>query len=409
MAPHPMLSALGRNKAGAMLIALQIAVTLAILCNAVYIIRQRLADAARPSGADEADDFVMVNLWVGNPPDVPSLIRADVAALRAIPSVADAYMTQGWPFNNGEMASGITLRPELPRSAKRTAIYFGDEHAMHTLGFTLAAGRNFSAADTSDFDGRTTLRAVSGMLVTRSLANQLAPDGKVLGHVAQLMLPNPIRGPIVGVIDTLQAPDVHAAGGSAVADNSVVLPLRFMAPGGVGYIVRTRPGRLAEAMRAAPAALASVSRQRVLREEYSLADGRRATYSGDRTLALMLAMVCMLLLAVTALGIIGMTSYWVAQRRRQIGIRRALGATRAEILRYFQVENVLISGVGIAAGVILALGGNLWIVKSFALGRMPYSYLVSGVAAMFALGQLAVLWPALRAASVPPTVATRSA
>jgi putative ABC transport system permease protein len=137
------------------------------------------------------------------------------------------------------------------------------------------------------------------MLVTRSLADQLAPDGQVLGRVAQLMLPNPIRGPIIGIIKTLQAPDVHSAGGSMVADNSVVLPVRFMAPGGVGYIVRTHPGRLAEAMKAAPAALASVSRQRVLREEYSLAEGRRATYSGDRTLALMLTLVCLLLLAVT--------------------------------------------------------------------------------------------------------------
>jgi putative ABC transport system permease protein len=104
-----------------------------------------------------------------------------------------------------------------------------------------------------------------------------------------------------------------------------------------------------------------------------------------------------------------MTSYWVTQRRRQIGIRRALGATRTEILRYFQAENLLISGAGVAAGVTLGLGGNLWIVKSFALERMPYLYLVGGAAAMLVLGQLAVLWPALRAARVPPTVATRTA
>lgn len=408
MALHPLLSALRRNRAGAVLIALQMAMTLAILCNAIYIIHERLANAARPSGADEADDFVLVNLWVGSPADLPARVRSDVAALRAIPAVADAFMTQDWPFNNGEAAAGITLKPDQPRSARRTAIYFGDDHAMDTLGFTLSAGRNFSAADVADFDGRTTLPPASGILVTRALANQLAPGGEVLGHVAQL-IPVPVRAPIIGIIDTLQAPDVHAAGGSTVAENSVVLPYRFMAPGGVGYIVRARPGRLAEAMKAAPAALASVSRQRVLREEYSLSEGRRATYSGDRTLALMMTLVCLLLLAVTALGIIGMTSYWVSQRRRQIGIRRALGATRAEILHHFQTENLLISAAGIAGGVVLAIVGNVWIVRSFAMERLPYVYLVAGVAAMFGLGQMSVLWPALRAASVPPAVATRTA
>jgi putative ABC transport system permease protein len=192
-----------------------------------------------------------------------------------------------------------------------------------------------------------------------------------------------------------------------VAENSIVLPFRMMVTGGVGYIVRARPGRLAEAMRAAPIALAGVSRQRVLRQEYSFAEGRRATYSADRTLALMLTLVCLLLLAVTALGIVGMTSYWVSQRQRQIGIRRALGASRAEILRYFQTENLLISGVGVLGGVALALAGNFWIVRSFAMQRLPDEYLLVGVAAMLALGQLAVLWPALRAAGVPPATATR--
>jgi len=68
--------------------------------------------------------------------------------------------------------------------------------------------------------------------------------------------------------------------------------------------------------------------------------------------------VCLALLIVTALGITGLASFWVAQRRKQIGIRRALGATRGDILRYFQSENFLIVTFGIALGIVLAFAIN---------------------------------------------------
>jgi putative ABC transport system permease protein len=110
---------------------------------------------------------------------------------------------------------------------------------------------------------------------------------------------------------------------------------------------------------------------------------------------------------VTAFGIVGLTSYWVAQRRRQIGIRRALGATRRAIIRYFQTENLLIAAAGAAAGVALAAAVNLWMVNSFEMQRLNTAYAVVGAIVVLLLGQAAVLWPALRAASVPPALATR--
>jgi putative ABC transport system permease protein len=401
-----MLSALHRNKGGAALIALQLAVTLAILCNALFIVQQHLAKTARPSGVDEADVFTIVNQWLGNPSHLRSSIQADVAALRAMPAVKDAYESNSQPLLQfGNEFWGITLHPDQPRSMKMAAVYFGDQDAMDTLGFKLSAGHGFSAADITDFEGLNHKPTISGVLVTRALARQLAPDGQVLGHIASLW-PTAISGPIVGIIDTLQVPPVNLVGNEA-AEDSIVLPYRYLAPIHI-YIVRAKPGELAQAMKAAQAVLARVSRQRVLIKVQSLADARRAIYRGDRTLARILTVVCVALLAVTAFGIVGLTSYWVSQRWRQIGIRRALGATRLTIMQHFHAENILISASGIAVGVALAVAANLWIVRSFAMGRLPISYLIIGVVAMLALAQLAVLWPALRAASVPPAVATRS-
>jgi putative ABC transport system permease protein len=117
--------------------------------------------------------------------------------------------------------------------------------------------------------------------------------------------------------------------------------------------------------------------------------------------------VCVALLLVTGFGIVGLTSYWVAQRRRQIGIRRALGASRQAIVRYFQMENLLIAASGTALGIALAIAANLWMVSSFEMQRLNPLYAFVGALAVLGLGQLAVLWPALRAASIPPALATR--
>jgi putative ABC transport system permease protein len=113
-------------------------------------------------------------------------------------------------------------------------------------------------------------------------------------------------------------------------------------------------------------------------------------------------------LVVTALGIVGLASFWVQQRRRQIGIRRALGATRGRILRYFQVENFLIVGAGVGVGMAFAYAINAWLIAHYELPRLPLGYLPLGAAMMWLLGQLAVLTPALRAARMSPAMATRT-
>jgi putative ABC transport system permease protein len=175
------------------------------------------------------------------------------------------------------------------------------------------------------------------------------------------------------------------------------------------YVVRAKPQHLASAMRAAQARLFELRAARILRKVGTFAEWRERDYRDDRGLATILAIVCAALVAVTAFGIVGLTSYWVAQRRRQIGIRRALGATRSAIVRHFQTENLLIAGAGAVLGVGLAVVINIWMIKSFEMARLDPTYAVLGAAAVVLLGQLATLWPALRAAAIAPALATRGA
>ncbi|MEO8779875.1 MAG: FtsX-like permease family protein, partial [Rhodanobacter sp.] len=131
-------------------------------------------------------------------------------------------------------------------------------------------------------------------------------------------------------------------------------------------------------------------------------------YALDLFMVQVLSVICVILLVITGVGMAGLTSFWVNQRHKQIGVRRALGARKVDILRYFQIENLLIAGGGCVVGVLLALGINLALLRAFSMDRMPLWYVIAGVAGVLVLGQLAVFMPARRASNVPPVVATRS-
>lgn len=105
---------------------------------------------------------------------------------------------------------------------------------------------------------------------------------------------------------------------------------------------------------------------------------------------------------------VGLSSFRVSQRRRQIGVRRALGATRGDILGHFQTGNFLIVSGGVLLGCVLGVLAKLALMREYALPRMPWWLLLLGAALLWMLGQLAVLGSARRAAAVPPVEATRS-
>lgn len=140
----------------------------------------------------------------------------------------------------------------------------------------------------------------------------------------------------------------------------------------------------------------------------TLAQARERGYATDRSVSLLMSVLSALLLLATAGGIVGLSSFWVSQRRRQIGIRRSLGASAGDILRYFHAENFLIVSGGIVLGTVLAVLANLGLMQRYELPRIPLYAPMLGALVLWLLGQLAVWGPARSAARVPPVVATRA-
>ena len=137
-------------------------------------------------------------------------------------------------------------------------------------------------------------------------------------------------------------------------------------------------------------------------------DNRKERYRADMALAWMLIAVSVLLVLVTLSGIVGMSSLWVTQRRKQIGIRRALGGQRSDILRYFLTENFLISCSGTFLGVVMAIALNQVLIQQFELSKLPLAYFPFAVLLFIVLGLAAAFVPAYRAAQLSPAIATRS-
>ena len=125
-------------------------------------------------------------------------------------------------------------------------------------------------------------------------------------------------------------------------------------------------------------------------------------------MTILLLTTVILLVSITSLGIIGLASFAVRQRTKQIGTRRAIGATRAQIMQYFMVENWLVTTVGVTLGSVLSIALNIWLVDTYALDKLDWTYIPVGIVFLWILGQLAVLMPAIRASAIAPAIATRS-
>jgi putative ABC transport system permease protein len=396
----PILSALRRNKVGAILVTVQIGLTLAVVANALAVIQHHWTDMSRPSGLDEANIFSISNQWLGESDDLRARIDTDVAALRSLPGVVDVEATNSYPLSGNFFIGEIRKKPDQTLASAQTSLYFATVHGLTAQGLKLSSGRWF----TDDEIGTAVMNQINhfpSVVLTAALAKQLFPDGHALGQSVYIATDDSAR--VVGIVERASS----AAGGNfGNADFSTFLPIQLVNTF-VVYVVRTHPGQQHTTMVAARQRLLSLSRLRVLSPIEPFSERRAHLYAVAAATSWLLATASALLLTITACGTVGLTMCWVAQRRRQIGMRRALGATRADILRYFHAENLLMAGAGALLGIGAGLASNLWLVKHLAMARMSPVYIAIGAVIVLALSQLAVLWPAMRAAAVPPSIAAR--
>ncbi|MGH8192091.1 MAG: ABC transporter permease [Rhodanobacteraceae bacterium] len=403
---QPILAALRKHKIPATLIVLEIALACAVLCNAVFMIGQRVAELHMPNAIDQSG-IVDLNVQGTDPKLANADIPRDLAALRQIPGVTAATGIDMVPLGHSSSNSNIATTPGgvFQKDSPNVAIYMFTKGGPEALGLRLLKGRFFNDDEYADSKPGSNSYVPGGhaVILTQNLARRLWPNGEALGK--QLWIGSQDTYTVIGIVANVLRPNQNG-GGLSQFYWSAFFPIGPY-PVVTDYIVRSAPQDRERVLRTGVAKIEALSPNAVVKGK-TFTDIRDKFFADTRSMVWMLVLVCVVMLAVTAFGIVGLTSFWVGQRRRQIGIRRAVGATRAQIMQYFQTENFLLTTVGVAIGMILAFGINLYLMQHYQMTRMPWYYLPASAIALWILGQLAVLGPALRAANVPPVVATRS-
>jgi putative ABC transport system permease protein len=406
-----LLSAMWRSKTGPLLVAAQVALTLAVVVNMAYIVRQRLEDAGKPTGLDLNNMFWITTQASTADFNYPAAVKADLAYLNSRPGVLAATTANNLPQTWSNMGLPFASSPQIlqtPNGGVPGAIYFGTDKFIDAMGLKLVAGRNFSAGTVmppATDDGAAVSAWAPEMIVTQAMARKLFPRGDALGKAVYAGLINK-SAVIVGIVDLMQANPVPAQY-NEFATQIVIVPIIAPGPNGV-YVVRAKPGRRDALMAELDKDFANQQPGRFVERMEAYDRTAANARDGYRASAIILTVVACFVLLVTVVGIVGLAAFNVATRTKQLGTRRAIGARKFHILRYFLVENWLITTGGVVLGCILALAAGVQLSRMYQIPRLPLYYLVGGVLLLWVVGLLAVLVPALRAASISPAVATRT-
>ena len=415
----PILRAMLRNKVRFGLLALEVALTLAIVANCVSLILDARAELTRPSGFVD-DELMLVTATPFNEAFREASFRdtvvdQDIAAIKAMPGVVDAANTQFLPWQGG--GSSTQFRRDAKGEPLRTQIYPADQHMLDTLGLRLVEGRAFTRDDVlrntealralnattreRDASGRATKVVTTPAIISRAYARLMFPDGNALGQTFEDS--DGDRWQVIGIVEHFYNPYAWNIG-----EYVTFYPQRQgNYEAGTSYLVRVQPGQLDAVHKAVEGTLATVNGNRTYRLR-TIPDVKRRFLGGQTLMVRLLSLVIVVLVFVTGLGIMGLTSFSVAERTRQIGTRRALGAGRADILRHFLLENWVTTTVGIVVGVGLAITLNQTLLQEIDGPRITPGLLATGAVLLWLAGLLATLWPALRGARVAPAEATRN-
>ena len=403
---RPIVSALLRTWAGPALVAAQVAVTLAVLANALYVVKQRIDKIGRPTGMDVENIFVIRSQGVTPKYAHAATIQADLAYLRGRPGVV-AVTTMSYPPFGGEGDTiGVMLQLGDQKHAVGTHYYEVGDDAIKALGLNLIGGRPFSQNEILPPRIGDELSGPGQAILTKAIADDLYPDGHALGKTfydsADFFNP----ATIIGIIDPMYG---YRVGWDRV--DRVVLAPRLPYPDGqpiVNYVVRTVVGQRDRVMSSIRGPLEESNSDRVIQWVRPLDFFKNRSYAADRNMGVFLSAIIVMLVGITCIGIFGLVTFNVSTRRKQIGTRRALGAQRYDIVSYFLVENWLVTTTGVILGCGLALWAGSWLSVHYQLPRLDLYYLVGGIPVLWLVGLLAAWYPALRASTVSPAIATRT-
>ena len=394
----PIFNALLRAKVGAILAILQLALTLAIVSNSLSIVSERVSYLNKPTGYPEEAIFKLNTLSFAQGNDANQQVIADEQTLKSIPGVIDAVVVSSVPLSGGGWNSGFNLTPEEDSKTVNSGYMRSNQQALNTLGVKLIAGRDFTANDVLITDEYAKQPDV--VIASKAFTDEMFGVDKGLGETIY-------HGggalKVVGIVERM----TNSWPRSSNADRFIIFPM-VKSEKLQQFLVRTEPHLRAEVMKQVEAALLRENPNRVVTDIKGL-DEKKARYNAKDLLMLrMLIVLITALVVVTALGIFGLTQFNISKRIKQIGTRRALGARKSAIVRYFIVENTMVCLVGLVIGSVATFYLGQQLMRLYSVPALEVGYVLVTAVGLILLTLLAAYFPARKAADISPSIATRS-
>lgn len=402
----PILQTFRHNKAALALIMAQVAFTLAVLVNALVVISTYRDRMNFDSGINDRRVVLIEaepveRTYFDSAGDVRNDAQAQIDQLRGVDGLQAVSQVASFPLS-GQGA----MRPSWPEGgvkekAVRHSIYAGDAEFLAAFGLQLVAGRNFKTEEVNwAADPVAGSERAPVIIISRELGEQLFPGVDPVGK--QIESEGGQVDTIIGLVDRM--PGRHVLMNTVRL--SAVVPARPL--GTLRYAALTPTD-------VSPGVLERVSNE--LAKQADRFEFRVTSLSTEKQNSMhylflfgsILGVISLLLMLVTAIGSYSQAAYSVGTRIRQIGTRRAFGASRLQIVRYFLLENWLTTTFGLLAGVLFANAVSFVLNQAMELPRMGSVHVLAGVVFLWVVGAISTLVPALRAARVPPAIATRGA
>ncbi len=339
------------------------------------------------------------------PPQSIALYRRLAAETRALPGVVGAAAVEDLPIADGLSgwsilidAAPMTTVANSPAAApqKVTPGYF------EVMRIPLVRGRVFEESDNES------ARLVA--VVNETMAKQMWPNRDAVGGTVKMLNEASPRATVVGVVR-----DVRAGGFLDPVEPMMFFPQAqagqsaYYTPSRMWLVVRTSgdPASLAPQLRAVVRAaepLAAIGRLETMEQVVS------GSVAARRFATALIAGFAGVALVLAGIGIFGVISYSVSQRRFEIGLRQALGATPGAVVRQVLGEGMRTAALGAVVGLAAALGATRLLSAMFVGVTATDPMTLASVTALLLLVALAASWlPARRASAVEPLGAIRNA
>jgi predicted permease len=348
-----------------------------------------------------ADGVLLVNSNLSHtnlPKEQQEGLRQDILRrLRAIPGVRSASFSMLTPVSGGGWSNEIKVDAQEKRPGREAMSFFNglSDGYVETMGTVMVAGRDFTPRDTTGV-----------AIVNEAMAKRFFGNTNPIGHTFSPSGGRSWDPPceIIGIVRNAKYRNLRSDAPAtayiplAQADIPGVRPVAFEIR--VGGSLATIIPSIKEAV--------SAANPSVTIEIIPFTEQLAASLTEEKMLATLSSFFGGLALLLAAIGLYGVLSYNVARRRNEIGIRMALGAEQARVLRMVLGEASWLAFIGLGLGIAGTLAATQ-VVKSFLYGLQPDDppTLASAAAMLAAVGGLAAYLPARRAARVDPMTALR--